>query len=277
MKPIATALLIGAAAASGIVGLAARVSGTGVANSCPKGLPGAELIFIPGDGKSFCIDAHEVKQREYAEFVDATQDSPPEQSAECAQNDRFVPVFPFYDTAPQGACLGGGRYEPDQLGEYSMGCADWCDAKAYCEWAGKRLCGSLDGKETDLDGRLDPKRSEWAYACTSAGAGNYPYGKERVEGKCLERVEPERLTFAGVEGTQTCKGAAPPFDRITDLVGGVAEWTSACDERGNCARQGGDFSLGTAACDNVSTSGRFTSHPTIGVRCCADATVEEGL
>jgi hypothetical protein len=107
-------------------------------------------------------------------------------------NDRFdpIPVYPDgreQPRLPPGSCLVG-VFDPANLPEYSMRCADWCDAKAYCEWAGTRLCGGLGALEETLETRADPSVSEWQYACTSRGLFPYPYGME-VRGRKVHRPE----------------------------------------------------------------------------------------
>jgi hypothetical protein len=61
-----------------------------------------------------------------------------------------------------------------------------------------------------------------------------------------------------------------PFDQITDLAGGVYEWTSGCNER-DCTIQGGYFLEKNASCKSGGFTFKKETHPTIGFRCCADA------
>lgn len=63
-----------------------------------------------------------------------------------------------------------------------MVCVDFCDAIAFCKWAGKRLCGSLDAPKNTLlesDELVEVAASirfEWADACTQGGKTKWPYG-----------------------------------------------------------------------------------------------------
>ena len=54
---------------------------------------------------------------------------------------------------------------------------DWCDAFAYCQGVGKRLCGKIGGGSADYStGWDDATQDQWHNACDSGGADDYPYG-----------------------------------------------------------------------------------------------------
>jgi len=246
-------------------------AGVHVPTTCPTGLPGSELVFVPGRSP-FCIDAHEVKQSEYASFLQAAAQRAPAQSATCAWNKRFEPIAYSRDSeAPLGACRAG-IFDPATRGDYSMTCVDWCDAKAYCEWAGKRLCGGLAGRDETLDSYKDSAASEWQHACTNAGASNYPYGSQYAAARCNDAKVRSPDRKAGSRGNAQCRGTKPPFDRISDLAGGVYEWTSACDDKGRyCSIQGGYYGDEEPSCASGGITYPRETRPDIGFRCCADA------
>ena len=176
-----------------------------------------------------------------------------------------------------------------------MGCVDWCDARAYCEWAGKRLCAGLGGREEPPDPREgDPGSSEWQFACTNGGTTAYPYGAQYIAGKCVDKrsssaiVSPPRPACTGPGcavgaqsetadrrigsvGSRQCTGTSEPFNRIFDLSGGLLEWTATCDEKEqNCVVQGSSFAQDPAACAEGGTAYGRETHPAVGFRCCAD-------
>jgi formylglycine-generating enzyme required for sulfatase activity len=245
------------------------------ATACPTDLAGAPLVLIRAEQVSYCIDAREASQREYGEFLDAIGHTTVEQPPECETNERFEPVFgsPGVDTAPAGACLGGGAFDPVEYGDYSMGCVDWCDARAFCEWAGKRLCGALAGGTPRSEGA--PPMDEWGYACTAAGTLAYPYGDTPIAGRCIDSSVPSDSSGHSLSrGSEDCRASESPFDQIRDLVGSLTEWTDDCDDRNNCAIRGGDFQVEAPSCADPSTSWR--GHPTRGIRCCADTVVVDG-
>ena len=64
-----------------------------------------------------------------------------------------------------------------------MVCINWCDAHAYCERMGKRLCGQRgDDVPAEYDGEraADPETAEYMNACSASGRFAFPTGSTPV-------------------------------------------------------------------------------------------------
>lgn len=81
----------------------------------------------PVDVGTYCVDSTEVTGRQYLEFLAAKAGDTSGQPVDCSWNTTFEPAA---DIDPN---------------EYPVAFVDWCDALAYCTWAGKRLCGKIGG------------------------------------------------------------------------------------------------------------------------------------
>lgn len=127
---------------------------------------------------AFQIDAREVTIAQYAAFVAAAKHRAP------------------YNW-PEGK-------PPAGRASYAINAIDWNDAKAYCEWAGKRL----------------PTEAEWERAARGNQQGaTYPWGDREPTKKdaCYD------TSFSGPCET----GTFPPNDfGLFDMAGGVWEWTA---------------------------------------------------
>ena len=169
---------------------------------------------------------------------------------------------------------------PAFTGTGAIGNVDWCDAYAFCAYAGKRLCGGIGGGELNLSSSLS-LQSEWQYACTHGGDPNYqyPYGPTVKPDVCLYNDSPSSSHSRPVAQNPQCVGPAGIFD----LSGNVWEWENACDRspslpdgasNAQCNLRGGGFlrvSSAWGACTKVPggwTRGSFTDDT--GIRCCAD-------
>ncbi len=236
---------------------------------CPRGLPGAELVEVREAGEAFCIDAREVTQIDYAAFLEVARGT--RETDECDWNVIDAPC-------PSGEEWQGGCGEPDgpcpnhfdPVGtpERRMGCVDWCDAKAYCEWAGKRLCGGLGGRVVTLEenwGPDSPVLTEWRFACTQGGRTKYPYGDAHEIGRCDDYSAP-----GPSYGSAECRGTLPRYDAIADLPGSVREWTALCEDS-RCSTEGGSSAGPAASCEMSGASSMRSLSKHLGFRCCTDA------
>jgi formylglycine-generating enzyme len=209
------------------------------------------------DGGAFCIDATEVTQAQYAEFLAAEvplTDQPPE----CAWNQSFVPA---------------SSWSPVERPERAVGAVDWCDARAYCAWAGKRLCGKIGGGSSAVDAPVAHLTEQWPAACANFEEGRlWAYGSEWDASICnMGGSRVEVGTFPG------CEGGLPG---LFDMTGNVAEWTDECEEPDagtdaaavRCAMRGGSYrsSPNNARCNSASMRPRHGAEPWMGFRCCAD-------
>jgi formylglycine-generating enzyme required for sulfatase activity len=185
------------------------------------------------DAGGFLIDAFEVTREAYATFVGDAVD-PAGQSQVCTWNDAFDPI----EDDPDAGCDGAYDFS---LSTFPITCVDWCDAAAYCAWAGKRMCGRVGGGTVPSDETNDATRSEWYAACSEGGTKTFPYGSTEDGGAC--NTLGNGAEVLAVHSFPDCMGG---YDGIFDMVGNAEEWEDACDlssdpATDNCALRGGAF------------------------------------
>ena len=207
----------------------------------------------------FCIDTTEVTNDQYQVFLDAVVQGGVQQPPECASNTNFTPTIAWPPSTSTKAKPVVG--------------IDWCDAHAYCTWAGKRLCGAVDGGAT-ASADFATAADQWHFACSHGGAADhvFPYGMTYDPARCNDlEYRPE----AGVLPVGTVVGCVGGFPGIFDMSGNVEEWEDSCALGAGgvvyCRNRGGAFphTGATVACAADSTNVRdFVSDHT-GVRCCS--------
>jgi formylglycine-generating enzyme required for sulfatase activity len=249
--------------------------------TCPQGVSGAKMVLIPWpDGSAYCIDEREAVYAEYKQFLDAKGEDFSGQPPECAWNESFVPGW---DDAAHEIPQCSSWYfdtEPDR----AANCMDFCDAWAYCAWAGKRLCGvrgadpgalSLfaDGQEGQIAPTLE---SEWFNVCSQGGTTKYPYGDAYERGRCIDQAkidaEGEDSALAVADAVDSgCRGTNTPYDAVYNMSGSVEQWLNIC-YTGRCVLQGGRWHNEALSCEhNFGVASINSATMVKGVRCCADA------
>lgn len=128
---------------------------------------------------TYSIDKYLVSNAQYAQFIVKSKHRPPLDW----KNSRF----------PVGKEL------------YPVNMVSWFDAKAYCEWAGKRL----------------PTEEEWEKAARGTDARRWPWG---------DKMDVTRLnTYYNVGSTNPVKQYAngvSPYG-VYDMAGNVSQWTAS--------------------------------------------------
>ena len=125
---------------------------------------------------SFQLDVHETTNAQYAAFVKAT-------------NHR-VPYHWTTGTFREGT------------GNHPVYNVSWDDAKAYCEWSGKRL----------------PTEAEWERAARGGlEEKDYPNG---------DSITPKDAHFNSAEGPVDVRKFPPNAFGLYDMAGSVSEWTA---------------------------------------------------
>jgi formylglycine-generating enzyme required for sulfatase activity len=213
-----------------------------LAPACPTS--GGAMVMVDAGGLSFCIDATEVTVSEYDKFVAATDggllDAGPDAGSACAVN----------------ASYARGGVPPADAGNLPAVQIDWCDARDYCAWAGKHLCGK------QIAG--DASTGEWFAACSNGGLQPFPYGATYKPLACNEGDAGG--TIEAVKKRAACEGGAPG---VYDLNGNASEWVDNCVGT-NCSAMGGDYSTQVAhGCAVDVEYARTSIAPTLGFRCCA--------
>jgi formylglycine-generating enzyme required for sulfatase activity len=165
---------------------------------------------------AFCIDSTEVTIAQYDVFLAEAKTKPPTQTTWCATNNAdFEKRVPSQIAPANHPVL-----------------VDWCDARAFCAWSGKRLCGKIGGAAMSYNTpeTKDPKASEHAFACTQGGTTVHPYGDVYDKFACnYAQPFPVGLKLKPVASFPGCTGQSAPYDQVYDLVGNGTEWLDACD------------------------------------------------
>lgn len=165
---------------------------------------------------------NEMKLVPGGEFIRGTNDRLPDEGPQhkMALTDFYLDVFEvtnlqyqyslqFTSRKPPQHFSGGGV--PQGLEDHPVVNVSWFDAKAYCDWAGKRL----------------PDDKEWEKAARGTDGRTYPWGDEFD----VNRVNsPVRWATLKLKGNTTPVGAfadgLAPYGHH-DMSGNVWEWTSS--------------------------------------------------
>jgi formylglycine-generating enzyme required for sulfatase activity len=211
----------------------------------------SEMVFVERSAGNYRVDATEVTQAQFADFLGCTS------IESCAE-------------AADAPCRDGG-FDAVAKADHPVTCVSWDAAQDYCTWAGKRLCTvdeltpacestweRISGGSHDIENSPDAcvlaayRDGEWAPPSASEAVGSAP----------------------------DCRGTASPFDRVFDAIGNVEEWVSGCD-RGLCILVGGSHTSGPHgnSCDGTAWrdlhpqwADPYYKFLTAGIRCCADGT-----
>jgi formylglycine-generating enzyme required for sulfatase activity len=202
----------------------------GIAVTCPAALGGPAMV----PAGTYCIDATEVTVTQYRAVLDAGI-APSVDGPACEDRTAFGEPA----DGPDGGPARGE--EPALVG--------YCDAAAFCRWAGKRLCGGLDGgcAEISFDASVP---NQWLRACYGPSGTVYPYGNEQKPDACGL----PRPNLSPVGTHPDCVGAYPG---LFDMIGSGGEWVDACRST---------WALGQVDCR--SRSNRIETFST-AFRCCA--------
>jgi len=139
-----------------------------------------EKPYHPVEVPSFDIDKTEVTVSAYTKCVDAGECSSP-------------------------GTWGGCNWSKGGKEQYPVNCVNWTQAKAYCQWVGKRLCSE----------------SEWEKAARSEDGRKYPWGNSDPD--CDKAVYSECNCGAESCWVGSRPGITGPFGTV-DMAGNVAEW-----------------------------------------------------
>jgi sulfatase modifying factor 1 len=201
---------------------------------------------------SFYVDSTEVTSAQYQTFVAAKGGDTSGQPAQCGWNTSYAPA---------------GAANP---ANYPVTNVNWCDAHAYCAWAGKHLCGAIPGGGPLASALvLDQTKSQFFLACGGPNGGSDPNATPMCNATMGTGDLGPVGSFPGCQGFYT---------GLFDLEGNAAEWIDSCDKADGgtdsgaadmCQILGGSYQDETAYCTESFGYPRGSAAYPFGFRCCA--------
>jgi formylglycine-generating enzyme required for sulfatase activity len=237
-------------------------------DGCPPGRHGPTSVRIATSNSAarsgaFCIDSTEVTNAQYQEFL-ASSPKGLALPAACAGQTDFTPRDM------------GGNPVPFRPGQENFPVVEvnWCDAYAFCAWAGKRMCGQIGGGAlAQGNTETDPTLAQWYDACSNGGALAYPYGNAFNMTICGGGGAAAGSDIGPVAERAGCVGGYPG---IHDMSGSVWEWNDVCADNtagAFCHVYGGAYDSIQPiefACKGERNWTRSDGALNIGIRCCED-------
>ncbi len=190
--------------------------------------------------RAFDIDRTEVTNAQFADFVEATSYVTDAEKAQpgfdvdggavfMQPTEEFPSWWRFIEGAdwrhpegPDSSIEGKAQYPVVQV--------SYNDAKAYADWAGRRL----------------PTEVEWEYAAGAGATTNFVWGDEKTPGgkeqaNTWQGNFPLENTAEDGHTGQAPVGCYPPNNfGLYDMIGNVWEWTDTVFQAGNPGVEGGE-------------------------------------
>jgi formylglycine-generating enzyme required for sulfatase activity len=224
-------------------------------------------IRAPSVSDNYSIDVTEVTKGQYDSWLATHPALPASTDANCG----YLTTYAEYPT-------GGSLYTGTDAAHHPVADVDWCDAYAYCQAVGKRLCGAIGGGSVvNFSDSYNATTSQWYRACTSGGPDTYPYGNTYQATYCDGCDYGANQTVA-VGSLANCVTSTTGYAGVYDLSGNVWEWEDSCSGTGQdgvCQLRGGSFhycsitnSSYNVACAYVFNYTRNTVFNDVGFRCC---------
>lgn len=234
----------------------------------PPTKDGMTLVFIPGG--SFTMGSEDGSENErpletiYVSYfwIDQTEVTNA-MYAKCVDDDGCDPPYSLASASRMN------YYEDAVYADYPVIQVSWYNAKAYCEWAGRRL----------------PTEAEWEKVARGTDERDYPWGNV---------IDRSYTNYNGSEGDTTevkhYERGISPYG-VYDMAGNVSEWVSSLyrpypyrvtdgredlEVSGNRVVRGGSWYGQGIGGDFVRTTYRSWFNPTVvnnftGFRCAMDA------
>ena len=215
----------------------------------------------PNTSSNYTIDVTEVTKGQYDLWLAAKPALPLSTDANCGYVTSYAEQFTT------------GAYSGTDAAHHPVVYVDWCDAYAYCQGVGKRLCGAIGGGSNAYASYNDLTLSQWYRACTTAGTDAYPYANAYNATTC----NGYDLWAPNYNYTTTAAGSLPGCHTpagVYDQSGNVWEWEDSCNATGktaDCRIRGGAFhNFGVdLACNSNNDATRSYIDVSIGFRCCS--------
>ena len=237
-------------------------------------------ISVASTGRTFCIDNHETTQGEYSQFLkDLAAWDPPGQYPPCAGLPRKPRENIISEQQPFDAGCPPGAFLPETTPNQPVSCVSYCDAYAFCAWAGKRLCGGIvDGgaiaptvEQFDKTVPNAPAVHEWGYVCSSRGA--QPSGAAATS-ECVTAKGGWKAPSYDAAAPTSCVPSESEFATVVNMTGGLSEWLGGT----YATKDGLTFSAVAAPyaypdfprCGDVGITAAGAIDGSMGIRCCAD-------
>jgi sulfatase modifying factor 1 len=167
---------------------------------------------------AFLIDKLEITNARYFKFVQAAKHRPPVNPKDAQDRTRNL--------------WEGGKVPP-AVANLPVVNVDWDDAKAYCEWAGRRLPTEAEWEKAARgpDGRVFPWGAEWDRTLLNSASMwaakdllSYESWAAWWDAKGFELLETK--TLAGLlKPGGSFPGGASPYG-VQDMAGNVSEWVA---------------------------------------------------